>query len=119
LHTAHIFIHQSTDSFPSFVLPIALGTAFFYWNPTVFTGNTVNYGEFVNPIITTQKQDNLVLAGLRLGLKNRQVGEKWVSDDCSYLCKGLTVLIKIKKSWCLTNNIMTIEQVSDTLLLNR
>ncbi|SSC06997.1 hypothetical protein [bacterium endosymbiont of Bathymodiolus sp. 5 South] len=28
---------------------------------------------------------NLVLAGLRLGLKNRQVGEKWVSDDCSYL----------------------------------
>jgi hypothetical protein len=23
------------------------------------------------------------------GLKNRQVGEKWVSDDCSYLCKGL------------------------------
>jgi protein subunit release factor A len=22
-------------------------------------------------------------------LKNRQVDEKWVSDDCSYLCKGL------------------------------
>jgi hypothetical protein len=21
--------------------------------------------------------------------KNRQVGEKWVADDCSYLCKGL------------------------------
>jgi hypothetical protein len=35
---------------------------------------------------------NLVLAGLRLGLKNRQVGEKWVSDDCSYLCKGLGIL---------------------------
>ncbi|CAC9434485.1 hypothetical protein [uncultured Gammaproteobacteria bacterium] len=34
---------------------------------------------------------NLVLAGLRLGLKNRQVSEKWVADDCSYLCKGLTV----------------------------
>jgi hypothetical protein len=32
---------------------------------------------------------NLVLAGLRLDLKNRQVGEKWVSDNCSYLCKGL------------------------------
>jgi hypothetical protein len=31
-----------------------------------------------------------LLAGLRLGLKNRQVGEKWVYDDCSYLCKGLT-----------------------------
>ncbi|VVH64613.1 hypothetical protein BSPLISOX_1878, partial [uncultured Gammaproteobacteria bacterium] len=36
---------------------------------------------------------NLVLAGLRLGLKNRQVGEKWVSDDCSYLCKGLRIKI--------------------------
>jgi hypothetical protein len=32
---------------------------------------------------------NLVLAGLSLGLKNRQVGEKWVFDDCSYLGKGL------------------------------
>ncbi|WP_139699701.1 hypothetical protein [bacterium endosymbiont of Bathymodiolus sp. 5 South] len=32
---------------------------------------------------------NLVLAGLRLGLKNLQVGGKWVFDDCSYLCKGL------------------------------
>jgi hypothetical protein len=30
-----------------------------------------------------------IAAGRRLGLKNRQVGEKWVSDDCSYLCKGL------------------------------
>ncbi|CAC9436170.1 hypothetical protein [uncultured Gammaproteobacteria bacterium] len=38
---------------------------------------------------------NLVLAGLRLGLKNRQVGEKWVSDDCSYLCKGLIVLCSV------------------------
>jgi hypothetical protein len=25
---------------------------------------------------------NLVLAGLRLGLKNRQEGKKWASDDC-------------------------------------
>jgi ferredoxin len=24
---------------------------------------------------------NLVLTGIRLGLKNRQVGEKWVSDE--------------------------------------
>jgi hypothetical protein len=37
---------------------------------------------------------NLVLAGLRLGLKNRQVGEKWVADDCSYLCKGLFAAVK-------------------------
>ena len=41
----------------SFIVPIALGTAFFYWNPTAFTGTTVNYGKFVNPIIATEKQD--------------------------------------------------------------
>jgi hypothetical protein len=33
---------------------------------------------------------NLVLAGLRLGLKNRQVGEKWISDDCSYFFQPIT-----------------------------
>lgn len=41
----------------SFVLPIALGALFFYYNPTAFTSSTVNYGQFVNPIITTQKTD--------------------------------------------------------------
>ncbi|SMN13778.1 hypothetical protein BHECKSOX2_969 [Bathymodiolus heckerae thiotrophic gill symbiont] len=40
---------------------------------------------------------NLVLAGLRLGLKNRQAGEKWIFDDYSYLCKGLLVLFAWKK----------------------
>ncbi|CAC9436069.1 hypothetical protein [uncultured Gammaproteobacteria bacterium] len=38
---------------------------------------------------------NLVLAGLRLGLKNHQVDKKWVSDDCSYLYKGLIVLPRL------------------------
>ncbi|VVH64823.1 hypothetical protein BSPLISOX_2598 [uncultured Gammaproteobacteria bacterium] len=42
---------------------------------------------------------NLVLAELRLGLKNCQVGEKWVFDDCSYLCKGLIVK-EVDKSLC-------------------
>jgi hypothetical protein len=36
---------------------------------------------------------NLVLAGLRLGLKNRQVGEKWVSDDCSYFCLNIVSVV--------------------------
>ena len=34
---------------------------------------------------------NLFLAGLRLGLKNYQVSEKWILDDYLYLCKGLKV----------------------------
>ncbi|SFV87153.1 hypothetical protein MNB_SUP05-SYMBIONT-4-1199 [hydrothermal vent metagenome] len=32
---------------------------------------------------------NPVLTGLRQGLKNHQVDEKWILDDYSYLCKGL------------------------------
>ncbi|CAB5504191.1 hypothetical protein THERMOS_1913 [Bathymodiolus thermophilus thioautotrophic gill symbiont] len=32
---------------------------------------------------------NLVLAGLRLGLKNYQVGETRIVDDYLYLCQGL------------------------------
>ncbi|SHA33621.1 hypothetical protein BTHERMOSOX_1393 [Bathymodiolus thermophilus thioautotrophic gill symbiont] len=34
---------------------------------------------------------NLVLARLRLGLKNYQVGEKWILDDYLYLYKGLSI----------------------------
>ncbi|SGZ63975.1 hypothetical protein BTHERMOSOX_468 [Bathymodiolus thermophilus thioautotrophic gill symbiont] len=32
---------------------------------------------------------NLALAGLRLDLKNYQVGEKWILDDYLHLYKGL------------------------------
>ncbi|CAB5494278.1 hypothetical protein THERMOT_1012 [Bathymodiolus thermophilus thioautotrophic gill symbiont] len=35
---------------------------------------------------------NLVLAELRLGLKNYQVGEKWIFNDYLYLCKGLVLV---------------------------
>ncbi|CAB5501804.1 hypothetical protein THERMOT_1500 [Bathymodiolus thermophilus thioautotrophic gill symbiont] len=37
---------------------------------------------------------NLVLAGLKLGLKNYQVGEKRIPDDYLYLCKGFRIRIK-------------------------
>ncbi|SHN90632.1 hypothetical protein BCLUESOX_748 [bacterium endosymbiont of Bathymodiolus sp. 5 South] len=47
---------------------------------------------------------NLVLAGLRLGLKNRQVGEKWVFDDCSYLCKGLKLQFFPRFSFIMKNS---------------
>ncbi|SMN13306.1 hypothetical protein BHECKSOX2_297 [Bathymodiolus heckerae thiotrophic gill symbiont] len=38
---------------------------------------------------------NPILAGLRLGLKNCQAGEKWIFDDYSYLCKGLRIYAKL------------------------
>jgi hypothetical protein len=46
----------------------------------------------------------LALAGLRLGLKNRQVSEKWLSDDCSYLCKGLYIKAENAIKNCLINS---------------
>ncbi|VVM22661.1 hypothetical protein BSPWISOXPB_9864 [uncultured Gammaproteobacteria bacterium] len=50
----------------------------------------INRNDWQNPIFSQLVISlNLILARLRLGLKNRQVGEKWVYDDCSYLCKGL------------------------------
>ena len=43
-----------------FILPIALGTLFFYLGPKYFSENTVNYGELVQPIIATEKEDFIV-----------------------------------------------------------
>ena len=40
-----------------FVLPIGLGTLFFYLNPSYFSQNTVNYGELISPVIVTEKTD--------------------------------------------------------------
>ncbi|CAB5503337.1 hypothetical protein THERMOT_1774 [Bathymodiolus thermophilus thioautotrophic gill symbiont] len=41
---------------------------------------------------------NLSLAGLRLGLKNYRVGEKWILDDYLYLCKGLNIILGMRAS---------------------
>ena len=43
-----------------FILPIALGTLFYYLGPKHFSENTVNYGELVQPIIATEKEDFIV-----------------------------------------------------------
>ncbi|CAB9540982.1 Hypothetical protein in cytochrome oxidase biogenesis cluster [Bathymodiolus brooksi thiotrophic gill symbiont] len=70
----------------SFVLPIALGTAFFYWNPTAFTGNTVNYGEFVNPIIATEKQDVRFSNNTQGNLQGLWT-LTYVTNACDGICK--------------------------------
>ena len=40
-----------------FLLPIAFGTLFFYANPNYFSESTVNYGELIRPVITTDDND--------------------------------------------------------------
>ena len=40
-----------------FLLPIGLGTLFFYLNPGYFSQNTVNYGELISQVIVTEKSD--------------------------------------------------------------
>ncbi|CAB5496922.1 hypothetical protein THERMOS_590 [Bathymodiolus thermophilus thioautotrophic gill symbiont] len=51
---------------------------------------------------------NLVLAGLRLGLKNYQVGKKWMLDDYLYLCKGLFIL----KNYCCTKALTELTHIA-------
>ncbi|CAB5500255.1 hypothetical protein [Bathymodiolus thermophilus thioautotrophic gill symbiont] len=70
----------------SFVLPIALGTAFFYWNPTAFTGSTVNYGVFVNPIITTEEQDVRFFNNTQGSLQGLWT-LTYVTNTCDGACK--------------------------------
>jgi cytochrome oxidase Cu insertion factor (SCO1/SenC/PrrC family) len=40
-----------------FILPIAFGTLFFYANPNYFSESTVNYGELIRPVISTDEND--------------------------------------------------------------
>ncbi|MBE8190191.1 MAG: hypothetical protein HAW58_04930 [Candidatus Thioglobus sp.] len=70
----------------SFVLPIALGTAFFYYNPTAFTGSTVNYGRFVNPIITTKKAD-VVFSQATPGRLQGLWSLGFSADECENICQ--------------------------------
>ncbi|MEO1890572.1 MAG: hypothetical protein ABGX45_02665 [Candidatus Thioglobus sp.] len=69
----------------SFIIPIALGTAFFYWNPTAFTGTTVNYGKFVNPIITTEKQDVVFTKNTPGGLQGLWT-LAYITNQCDTAC---------------------------------
>ncbi|CAC9529119.1 hypothetical protein, partial [uncultured Gammaproteobacteria bacterium] len=60
----------------------------------------MNRDDWKNPIFAQLVISlNLVLAGLRLGLKNLQVGEKWVYDNYSYLCKGLNLFALMPYYW--------------------
>jgi cytochrome oxidase Cu insertion factor (SCO1/SenC/PrrC family) len=70
----------------SFVLPIALGTAFFYLSPTFFTKNTVNYGEFVNPIITTTESD-IIFSNPQQDSLQGVWTLAYVSDNCAQTCR--------------------------------
>ena len=87
----------------SFVLPIILGTAFFYWNPTAFTGNTVNYGEFVNPIITTEKQDFIFADNAKGDLQGLWT-LAYVTRQCDDFC--VNILKQMKTTRILMNEDM-------------
>ncbi len=87
----------------TFILPIALGTAFFYWNPTAFTKNTVNYGEFVNPVITTEKQDVIFSKDTKGGLQGLWT-LTYVTNNCDERC--IDVLKNMKTIRILMNEDM-------------
>ena len=74
-----------------FILPIAIGTLFFYLNPTYFSQNTVNYGELIRPVITTEKtdiefEDDVTLSGFW--------SLAYVSTGCDSICEKAVADIK-------------------------
>jgi len=74
-----------------FILPIAIGTLFFYLNPTYFSQNTVNYGELIRPVITTEKtdiefEDDATLSGFWSLV--------YVSKGCDSICEKAVTDIK-------------------------
>ena len=67
-----------------FLLPIGLGTLFFYLNPSYFSQNTVNYGELITPVIVTEKSDIELLGGATLdGIWTFA----YVTESCDALCE--------------------------------
>ena len=69
----------------SFVLPIVFGTAFFYLSPNSFTKSTVNYGEFVNPVIGTTDNDFVFNKAQKGSLQNIWT-LAYVTDRCEQSC---------------------------------
>ncbi|MEO1940654.1 MAG: hypothetical protein ABGX60_02135, partial [Candidatus Thioglobus sp.] len=70
----------------SFVLPIAFGSAFFYLSPGSFTKSTVNYGEFVNPIISTADRD-VIFRQPSTGTLQGVWTLTYVTDSCQQSCR--------------------------------
>ncbi|MDG2394961.1 hypothetical protein [Candidatus Thioglobus sp.] len=98
----------------SFVLPIVFGTAFFYLSPNSFTKSTVNYGEFVNPIISTTNNDvvfNEAYDGDLQGIWTLA----YVTDRCEHTCRQ--ALEDMKTIRILTNENM--RRIQSLLLTNK
>ena len=74
-----------------FLLPIGLGTLFFYLNPTYFSQNTVNYGELITPVIVTEKSDLDIKGDASLqGVWTLA----YVTDRCDILCNQAIADVK-------------------------
>ncbi len=97
----------------SFVLPIVFGTAFFYLSPNSFTKSTVNYGEFVNPVISTTEQD-IVFGEKHDGSLQGIWTLTYVTDRCEQSC--LDTLEDMKTIRILTNENM--RRIQNLLLTN-
>ncbi|MDB2589665.1 hypothetical protein N9345_04750 [Candidatus Thioglobus sp.] len=97
----------------SFVLPIGFGTAFFYLSPTSFTQSTVNYGEFVNPVISTTEKDIVIDEAYDASLQGIWT-LAYVTDKCEQSC--LKTLEDMKTIRILTNENM--RRIQNLLIAN-
>ncbi len=97
----------------SFVLPIAFGSAFFYLSPGSFTKSTVNYGEFVNPIISTADRD-VIFRQPSNGTLQGVWTLTYVTESCQQSCRK--TLEDMNKIRILTNENM--RRIQSLLLIS-
>lgn len=71
----------------SFILPIAFGTAFFYLSPNSFTKSTVNYGVFVNPVISTTDRDIVFNKSQKASVQGIWT-LAYVTNNCEQSCQS-------------------------------
>ena len=74
-----------------FILPIGLGTLFFYLNPSYFSDSTVNYGELVRPVIGTEQADIAIEGDATF---NGIWTIAYVSKSCDSVCEKAVADIK-------------------------
>ena len=74
-----------------FILPIGLGTLFFYLNPSYFSDSTVNYGELVRPVIVTEQADIAIEGDATF---NGIWTIAYVSKSCDSVCEKAVADIK-------------------------
>ena len=97
----------------AFIFPVIISAALFYYAPSFFRSNTVNYGELVKPIITVKKGDIIFKEDSAFNPKKLWT-IAYVTNQCDDYC--LDVLKDMKTIHVLTND--NVKRIQRLLLID-